>query len=261
MSSLQWLYQDALSAFTAPSFGPRPPTPLLPGEALSDAAQLRQHVLHFGAADLNSDDLKASASLWSRWHFSAVIAPALAAHLLLSRQLPLALNQVALHLSDSRRTERLHFAHEGSAPQTSEPFAVFSLLIDAHLTSVIATLASLSGVSPRVFWNNAGTYFDYFTDVFAAHPSVEPQRLAEAHAILTQRQRPDGQLNPLYQPVSVGADGKRKRRLCCLRYRIPALGYCDNCPIACKRRHEKADTKKARAVHGRGRKEGSKQRV
>lgn len=237
MSSLQWLYQDALSAFTAPSYGALPATPLLPGEALSDASQLRQHVLRFGASDLNSDDLKASASLWSRWHFSAVVAPALAAHLLLNRQLPFALNQVSLHLSDSSRTERLHFSHEGSAPQTRDPFAAFSPLIDAHLTPVIETLAAISGVSPRVFWSNAGTYFDYFTHLLAAHPNTDPQRLAEAHTILTKRQRPDGQLNPLYQPVNEGAEGKRQRRLCCLRYRVPALGYCDNCPIACKRRH------------------------
>ncbi|RUR30262.1 siderophore-iron reductase FhuF [Vreelandella andesensis] len=236
MSALQRLYQDALSAFIAPSYGPLPAEPLLPGEALSDASQLRQHVLHFGAADLKSDDLKASASLWSRWHFSAVVAPALAAHLLLSRQLPLALNQVALHLSDNSRTERLHLAHEGNAQQTSDPFSAFSPLIDAHLAPVIETLAAISGVAPRVFWSNAGTYFDYFTHLLSAHPSAEPQRVNEAHTILTKRLRPDGQLNHLYQPVNEGVDGKRQRRLCCLCYRVPTLSYCDNCPIACKRR-------------------------
>ncbi|WP_083651510.1 siderophore-iron reductase FhuF [Vreelandella massiliensis] len=240
MSALQWLYRDALSAFNVPSCGPVPAEPLLPGDALTDASQLRRHVLHFGATDLQSDDLKANASLWSKWHFSAVVAPALAAHLLLNRQLPLSLDQVALHLTTSGRTERLHLAHEGKALPTSEPFAAFSPLINAHLAPVIETLAAISGVSPKVFWSNAGTYFDYFTRLLAAHPDADPQRLNDANAILTSRQRPDGQRNPLYQPVVESADGKRQRRLCCLRYRAPKLGYCGNCPLSCRNKAEAA---------------------
>lgn len=237
MSVLKWLYQDALSTLTAPTYGPLPEAPLLPGSALLDASQLRQHVQSFGAIDLQSDDIKANASLWSKWHFSAVIAPTLAAHLLLNRQLPLALSEVGLYLAHSHYTERLHLAHEGCTQKTDEPFSAFSSLLDAHLAPVIEALAAVSGVSTRVFWSNAGTYFDYFTGLLATHPSTNPQRLDQASALLTLRKRPDGQLNPLYQAVCESADGKRQRRLCCLRYRVPSLGYCGNCPIPCKRRH------------------------
>ncbi|HDZ38600.1 MAG TPA: hypothetical protein ENH62_09990 [Marinobacter sp.] len=46
----------------------------------------------------------------------------------------------------------------------------------------------------------------------------------------------DGRRNPLFQPVNyliatTGEGHDRRRRLCCIRYLIPELDYCSNCPL------------------------------
>lgn len=236
---LHEVYRHTLKGLQPPTYGPPPCTRLLAGYALQDVCRLRQQITFFGQTQLQSHDLKATASLWSKWHFSVLIAATLASHCLLGRQLPVALDHVAVYPSVEGYTQRLHFAHSGVPVAASSPFEQFSPLLDAHLTPIINALVTLSGVSPRVYWSNAGTYFEYFTQRFATHPDVDSKRLSDASALLHQPQRPDGQRNPLYQPLYPGRKGCRQRRLCCLCYRIPALGYCDNCPIACTRRQVK----------------------
>lgn len=249
--ALHEVYRHTLKGLQPPTCGPAPYANLLPGCALQDATQLHQRITFFGLTQLQSHDLKATASLWSKWHFSAVIAATLAAHCLLNRQLPAALDHVAVYPSAEGYTQRLHFAHPGVPIAADSPFEQFSPLFDAHLAPVISALATLSGVSPRVFWSNAGTYFEYFTQRFATHPDVQSQRLSDASAILHYPQRPGGQRNPLYQPLCQGKNGCRQRRLCCLRYRIPTLGYCANCPIECTRQREKP-SKQSTPMQGMG---------
>ena len=59
---------------------------------------------------------------------------------------------------------------------------------------------------------------------------------ADGFAVLQSAKRPDGTRNPLYQPVRyIELEGAampwRQRRVCCIRYLLPELELCENCPL------------------------------
>ncbi|WP_355660389.1 siderophore-iron reductase FhuF [Halomonas salifodinae] len=235
---LATLYAGPLAALVSPGLG-TPPAAARPAGELLDPTRLDGVLDHF-ALQYDGGDRRAVASLWSKWHLSAVISAGLAANLLLERDLPLGLEELHLEPAPEGQTRRLWLAHEGRPLASQDPFARFSTLIDAHLAPLITALAAHSGASPKVFWSNAGNYFEYFAEALEAHPMANPGAAEPARALLAARQLPDGRRNPLYQPVRyladvAGGDPERRRRLCCIRYLIPELGYCGNCPLSCRR--------------------------
>ncbi|WP_163557080.1 siderophore-iron reductase FhuF [Halomonas sp. NO4] len=227
------LYRGPLAAMTPPSLGHDDPA-LSPARHLSDAAWLDTLLERF-ASRYPGGDPRAVASLWSKWHFSALLAPGLAANLLLSRDLPLDLERTGLHQTEDGQTERLAIADEGEPLASGALARRFSTLLDGHLAPLIDTLASCSGASPRVFWSNAGNVFEHFAHAISTHPLARPDSAKPAFELLERRQLADGRRNPLYQPVRYHdpSDGQsqRVRRMCCIRYLIDDLGYCGNCPL------------------------------
>lgn len=64
------------------------------------------------AARHGIDDLLALTSIWSKWYF-CFLAPAVAANLLLQRELPIALSDVGVALSAEGKPLGLHLPHDG----------------------------------------------------------------------------------------------------------------------------------------------------
>ena len=186
------------------------------------------------AARHGSDDFMALTSIWSKWYF-CFIAPAVAASLLLQRELPIALSDVGVTLSAAGKPLGLHLPHEGSVLPPCTPFARFDALIERHLKPVIEVMASVSKASPRLFWSNAGNLFEFATTQIELHRLATFDCAAPARTVLESRLRPDGRRNPLFAPVyykDVGAnEPQRLRRICCIRYRLPGIGYCSSCPL------------------------------
>lgn len=231
-SPLDRLYVGCLAALTPPEVA-TPPADALPAVALLDPGCLDRVLTGF-AAQYGAGDRRAVASLWSKWHFSALLAPGLAANLLLERDLPLGLPDLHLGLAPDGHTARLWLAHEGRPLASLDAAERFATLIE-HLAPLIAALADFSGAAPRVFWSNAGNYFEYFARALAEHPMALPGTSDEALDLLERRHTPDGARNPLYRPVRYLEAGQdtpcRMRRLCCLRYLLPELELCGNCPL------------------------------
>lgn len=239
-ATLAQLYTGPLEALTPPLVSAQAPLDAVDGAMLLDASRLESLLDRF-AAEYGHGDRRAVASLWSKWHFNATLAPALAANLLLDRDLPVALEQVRLVLSPVGTTERLCLAHEGTPLAVQSGLTRFSTLLDLHLTPLIEVLSGLSGAAPRVFWSNVGNVFEYFVSVIDQHPLASASALDEARLLLESRDFPDGRRNPLYRPVryieSGHGEAQRVRKLCCLRYLLPSVGYCGNCPLeGCDRR-------------------------
>ncbi|EPC02198.1 hypothetical protein L861_15935 [Litchfieldella anticariensis FP35 = DSM 16096] len=237
--SLAQLYIGPMEALIPPLLS-EAPARALPATELLVADRLNELLDRF-AAQYQHGDRRAVASLWSKWHFNALLAPALAANLLLERDLPLTLDQVQVILTPEGRTERLCLENEGTPLASLGAFTRFTTLLDRHLAPLIEMLASLSGASPRVFWSNVGNVFEYFVSAVDQHPMASPGTGEEARLLLESRQYPDGRRNPLYRPVryieSQHSEVQRVRKLCCLRYLLPELGYCGNCPLeGCDRR-------------------------
>ncbi|WP_136253503.1 siderophore-iron reductase FhuF [Onishia niordana] len=241
---LKALYTGPLDGLSPPRVGPVK----APAVSLADLlapARFEAELIRFGAGygyPHGQGDRRALISLWSKWHFGALLAPYLAANLLLERDLPVGLDEIGVHLAPAGRTERLQLAHAGRPLTSLDGLTRFSTLIDDHLTPLISDLATRSGASAKVFWSNVGNTFEHFLGALATHPMAHPGAAEEGHRLLAARTLPGGRRNPLYQPVRYfqpecqgEADAsatKRVRRLCCLRYRLPELGYCGNCPLS-----------------------------
>ncbi|WP_159999404.1 siderophore-iron reductase FhuF [Roseomonas sp. 18066] len=169
-------------------------------------------------------DPRAVASLWSKYHFSTWLVPALAANLLLGLDLPVALDEAGLRLAADGETIGLDIPGPG-APVGADRFA---RIVDRHLAPLIEALAKASGAAPRVFWGNAGALMELtltrLRDGFAGCGGLEA--LA---ALLAARLDAAGRPNPLHAPVRYVPE--RQRRVCCLRYPVPGLGFCGICPL------------------------------
>lgn len=248
MPVLSRLYCGPLEHLTPPAIGEAFPSGAIHGEALLDVSVLGTLLTRF-ATEYEGDDLKAIASLWSKWHFAIVTAPALAANLLLERDLPLALDEMAIITNEEGRTTQLALPHEGKPLNSLDAFTRFEQLLQDHVAPLVEMLACVSGASPKVFWNNFGNYFEHFSRATEQHPMAQPGLAEEALRLVEHRVYPDGRRNPLFMPVRYQVDGAgerhRTRRLCCLRYRLPEFAYCGNCPLdSLLRRVEKPTRKK-----------------
>ncbi|MBS9402146.1 siderophore-iron reductase FhuF [Halomonas sp. TRM85114] len=211
----------------------------LPARELLDPARLAALFDRFGI-QYGHGDRRAVGSLWSKWYFSVLSAHSLAANLLLERDLPLGLDDLHLQQSPDGRISGLTLRHAGCPLSDLAPYPRFATLLDGNLTPLIEALAATTGASPKVFWSNAGNYFEYFAGTLAGHPMALPGVAEPAQVLMKSRTLPDGRRNPLYRPVRyvepVAPDRPRRvRRLCCIRYLIEGLGYCTNCPMGCRR--------------------------
>ncbi|WP_053154127.1 siderophore-iron reductase FhuF [Pseudomonas sp. Pf153] len=182
-----------------------------------------------------TDERLALVSLWSKWYFSTFLAPVMAANLLQHWDLPLALGDTGIQLGNDARPQALHLSHAGHPLPPGTAFERFHTLIEDHLEPVIETLVSASRASPRLFWSNAGNTFEFVTSRIDLHPLANAHSTAPAREILNARLRPNGRRNPLFAPVhyqEIGEDEpQRLRRICCIRYRLPGVGYCSSCPL------------------------------
>ncbi|MDT8896040.1 siderophore-iron reductase FhuF [Halomonas sp. I1] len=242
--ALSSLYIGPMEQLTPPRVSPHAASDTIAAADLLDPARLDALMAGFSAR-YPGGDRRALVSLWTKWHFATVASTTLAANLLLERDLPLALDDLRLILAPEGHVAGLCLKNEGRPLAELEGTARFSTLIDDHLTPLIEGLAAYSGASPKVFWSNAGNYFEHFTQAVPMHPMASAMTAEPAQQLLASRKLADGRRNPLYQPVryvdaandDAGASAPRRvRRLCCIRYLIDELGYCGNCPLECRGR-------------------------
>lgn len=233
--SLATCYTGSLANFKPPLIGGTPPLQAFKAARWRNASWLQKDLARF-AEQYPGGDQRAIISIWSKWHFSALTVPALAANLLLNRDLPVGLDNVQVIFNEKGATSRLWLPHEGTALTTQEPFERFASLIEQHWAPLIEQLAEISGAAQRVFWSNAGGYLDYYANALAEHPLVNETALDAAKALLATRTLPNGKRNPLFQPVRYftpkgSKEVKRVRKLCCLRYLLDEFDTCGTCPL------------------------------
>ena len=213
-----------------------------PREAISGVEFLQPQTLsalmarfrpHFAAADQ-----RGLASIWANQYFMRLFPPVISAALLLDQRMPLQLEQLSI-IVDSEGLP-LVFKLPGPCeplPSPQNPFERFAHLLDDNLQPFIQALCAHTGVSAKVLWSNAGNYFEAWLGQLQKR-SDQPQLLLDGERLLSTAQRPDGSRNPLYAPIRYidieHADGQvrpwRQRRMCCIRYVLPGVELCPNCP-------------------------------
>ncbi|MFQ6576290.1 siderophore-iron reductase FhuF [Pseudomonas sp. UM16] len=91
-------------------------------------------------------------------------------------------------------------------------------ILAQHLHPLVQGLAAVGPVAPAVLWGNAGDCLDQ------ALQRVEGNDSGLGHLLNS----PD---SPLYAAVSLDAAGQRRRRTCCLSYKVQWVGHCEHCPL------------------------------
>lgn len=91
-------------------------------------------------------------------------------------------------------------------------------LLEHHLQPLVSRLAALGAVAPAVLWGNAGDCLDQ------ALQSDDGDRNGLGQLLTSPG-------SPLYLAVRLEASGKRRRRTCCLSYKVDWVGHCEHCPL------------------------------
>lgn len=198
-------------------------------------------VLERFAPTYSGGDRRAVASMWSKWFFNAVLPP-IVGLLLAERRACIADDaSVGVVIDASARPGRFWLRESGDVTHPVSIEAGLERLVKERLSPVGEALSIASGASRNVFWSNAGNSVEYLVGEMARHPAITPATLQAAYAFFERRRFGDGLRNPLFRPVRyraiVGESGgvERQRRICCIRYLLPEVTYCANCPLACRR--------------------------
>lgn len=223
---LAWLRGRTLLADEAPD------TTLAASDVFTPDGLDRMIELH--APNYPPGDARALLSIWSKYYLAAAIYTPVAALVMLGRALPVTLDDIGVVPGATGEVWQLVLPHTGDTAPEADAASRFLPLIDANLGPAIERMAAHSGLAPRVFWSNAGHYFDHLAQTLITMPGVPPAAYDVAR-MLQLRHLADGRRNPLFRPLQDMTDAqgarRRMRRLCCVRFRLPGVDYCDNCPL------------------------------
>lgn len=185
-------------------------------------------------------DQRALLSVWTKFYFSRLIPPVVAASLLRRWRLPVAVEQMGLVLNESWVPEAFVLPHGGAAFDEAH-LDVLQPLVLENLRPFIEGACAQIKVSPKVLWSNAGNYLEWFVKELGK-AGFSPNVLPPFAHWLEQPRDAQGGRNPLFKPViyvdiplADGAESAsrqwRQRRVCCIRYRLPGEELCSNCPL------------------------------
>ena len=163
-----------------------------------------------------SRDRRAVVSVWVLEAFETVLPPVIAAAVLLGR-VPGA--EVRWVIGEDRVIGLQARAWD------EDSFAKFSTEV---LGPFVATVAERGGVSQRVLWSNAGHIVEAFLGMLEREAGVS----AGSATIRDLLAQPivGGVANGLFAPIRY-VNGLRFRRVCCLRFLVPAWRICRICPL------------------------------
>lgn len=173
-------------------------------------------------------DRRAVVSLWTQYYLSALIIPYLTALSRLGCALPVAFEQVGFERDEAGIVSR--FLLVEANVRRMDPASGLTLLIDGHLRPFFDLCHVHSGLSRGVLWGNAGVAADLILRELAMGAGRPPPRPAQAEACLGRCGADAFGRCPLGQVFR--AREERRRRVCCMRYRIPGVVSCGTlCPV------------------------------
>ncbi len=217
---------------------------VLPGQDERTGVRMRDLTTSDGVAWLldeyrqcqPGEDPRALLSQWSRFYFLRLTIPVVAANLILGRELCVDLDSVEVILGNDGTPEAFRLPDEGHGfpVPPADGFARFRVLLEDNFAPLIQGWCQQVKVSPKVMWSNAANYFEWLIGVLESFglPGVP---YADGRQIVEAPRYPDGRRNFMADPVRYvertrGQPPLRQRRQCCIRYRLPDMPLCSNCP-------------------------------
>jgi ferric iron reductase protein FhuF len=173
-------------------------------------------------------DRRVLVSYWSQFYLAALATPALTALMRLGRPLPLAFDALRVELDAAGRPVRFLIPE---AALGCDPAPGLAGLVEAHLRPFVELCHARCGIAPRILWGNAAVILDYVARELCEGAGAACDDVASC---LGWRAGPACARSPLSQALCPGASGCRRRRVCCLRHRLPGVPSCGAlCPVAC----------------------------
>lgn len=191
-------------------------------------------VRHYGGdAELHA---RALLSQWSKYYFGLAAPAGILAARLLRRPLDMSPARTRLVLREGMPVA-LHFTADALKPRTDNTALNYAGLLE-HLDAVIAMLAAMTRIAPRVLWGNVGNLLDYLMEQCALLPG-EADDYGDAAWLFGSSLSANGEPNPLRTPIrqmkprsALLPNPFRARRVCCVRYEIPGeTQLCSSCPL------------------------------
>ena len=207
------------------------PRPAIAGEQLLKPETV-DAILNTYSVNFRSGDRRAIASYWAQGYFRRLIPPVAAVVLLLDRDLPVAASEAAIIRGEKGEAVAIRLTGDGETNTDLEVNIRLQSFVCDHIEPFITAWTAHTRVAPRLYWSFAAVYMDWALDEIAAHP-LAGAPVIDACRFLRCRERLDGTANPLFEPfetVEKHGQSRRQRRVCCIRYRLPGIPFCDSCP-------------------------------
>ncbi|MQY49547.1 siderophore-iron reductase FhuF [Rhizobiales bacterium RZME27] len=179
-------------------------------------------------------DPRVVATQWSKTYFSTLLPAVLLPCLLHDWHLPLSPQKMGIRISAAGAVSGFELPSSGGHRNAQEKASGrFDFLVADHLRPIIEMLAAATPLPAKVLWSNAGNVFENVVGRASSLLGHDHPAVREAMAIMADRRNATGRANPLFEPIryiNEGGKNMRQRRICCLRYFTPELGYCKSCP-------------------------------
>ena len=195
---------------------------------LADKGVFDDLVSRFAQSHPNADR-QAVASFWSQ-HYLAKLTIVLTTFCLAAEQpLPLDFTTLRMRFCAEKGTP-LCFHLRCDAPARPGQ-ALVKALYEEQVAGTVAQLRRHSGLSARLFWENAGAYGMWILgEIARTRPALAPV----AETLLADATWPRSGCAMLAHLKSAALRAEpARRRVCCLRYKLPGIDRCaGTCPLA-----------------------------
>ena len=189
--SLAPLFSGELAAYAETLVLADDPRPAIAGADLTDPA-IMGDMMRTAAAHIRDGDLRAQMSLWCIDYVHILMPVAVVANLVLNRQMPLRLEDIAVILDDEGMPEAIRIRDDGIFNETQDAFAAFAPMIRGNLQPLIEAWSAFSGIAPRVLWTNAANLYEAILRGLEQLPHIPPRVIAEGERLITSSEWPDG---------------------------------------------------------------------
>ncbi len=213
---------------------------LLPCSDLLDPARFEAAF----APCLAPGDLRAAKlSFWSQYYFGSFCLPVAACALLTGRPVSAPLAACAF----APNAEGMPSACRVGADLWARPDrGLLDGLLEEHLRPAVEAFAQAGPLAERVLWGNAAHYLEWLVGWMEAEGRAAPGAVAQARDLLERPRLPEGGRNPFagaihYLGETPPSPETRRRKTCCLRYRLSCVADCGGlCPKTAAQRRRAA---------------------
>jgi ferric iron reductase protein FhuF len=208
---------------------------LRPAAELEDALPLEDFLSGDGFAEViarfaaarGDADRRVAASFWSLYYFSALAIPFIVAARA-GIAVPVSMRDMTISLDPEGLPSAFGLSGDCDWREETGAVEIVGALVEAHLARAVSIMRARAGISEKLLWNNAAVYIDHAISATDPDPAMEAGAWA-AESLFNCPHFANGNRNPFLGCLRQEREGGTiycRRKLCCLRYRLPGIAGC-----------------------------------